>query len=38
MHTSAIISKELELDIKFEIDLHEWLPDKTFKFGKVLRV
>ncbi len=33
MHTSAIISKELELDIKVEIDLHEWLPDKTFKFG-----
>lgn len=35
LQTAAIISKQLQLDIKVEIDLHEWLPDKTFQYGGV---
>ena len=32
LQTAAIISKNTQLDITVEIDLHEFLPDKTFQF------
>ena len=32
LQTAAIISKERNLDIEIELDLHEWLPDLTFTF------
>jgi len=31
METAAIISRIVNLDIKVEVDLHEWLPDLTFR-------
>lgn len=31
LQTAAIISKETGLDIKIEMDLHEWVPDLTFQ-------
>ena len=31
LQTAAIISKNIQLDIVVEIDLHEFLPDKTFQ-------
>lgn len=30
LQTAAIISKETQLDINIELDIHEWLPDLTF--------
>lgn len=33
LQTAAIISKETGKDIKVEMDLHEWIPDKTFQYG-----
>jgi len=32
LQTAAIISKNTQLDIMVEIDLHEFLPDKTFRY------
>ncbi|MCL2603614.1 MAG: histidine phosphatase family protein [Defluviitaleaceae bacterium] len=32
LQTAAIISKNTQLDIVVEIDLHEFLPDKTFQY------
>jgi broad specificity phosphatase PhoE len=32
MQTASIISKNTGLDIKVEIDLHEFIPDKTFMY------
>lgn len=32
LQTAAIISKERELDINIELDLHEWLPDLEFNY------
>ena len=32
LQTAAIISSNLQLPIKVEIDLHEWIPDKTFTY------
>jgi broad specificity phosphatase PhoE len=32
LQTAAIISKNTQLDIIVEIDLHEFLPDKTFQY------
>ena len=32
LQTAAIISKNIQLDITVEIDLHEFLPDKTFQY------
>lgn len=32
LQTAAILSKPLQLDIKVEVDLHEWLPDLTFQY------
>ena len=31
LQTSAIISKNLGIDIKVEVDIHEFIPDKTFQ-------
>lgn len=31
LQTAAIISKNTRLDIKVEIDIHEFIPDKTFQ-------
>jgi len=33
LQTAAIISKNRQLDIKIELDLHEWIPDLTFGFS-----
>ena len=32
LQTAAIVSKNRKLDIKVEIDLHEWIPDYSFKY------
>lgn len=32
LQTAAIISKERQLDINIEVDIHEWLPDLTFNY------
>lgn len=32
LQTAAIISRELDLDIKIELDIHEWLPDLTYSY------
>lgn len=32
LQSAAIISKELDIDIEVDVDLHEWLPDNTFMF------
>jgi len=32
LQTAAIFSKNRRLDIKIELDLHEWIPDLTFGF------
>jgi broad specificity phosphatase PhoE len=32
LQTAAIISKETQLDINIELDMHEWLPDLTFNY------
>ena len=31
MQTAAIISKNRQLDIKVELNLHEWIPDLSFR-------
>ena len=31
LQTAAIISKNIGLDIKVEVDLHEFIPDKSFQ-------
>ena len=31
LQTAAIISRNVELEIKVEIDIHEFIPDKTFQ-------
>jgi len=33
LQTAAIMSKNRQLNIKIELDLHEWLPDLTFGFA-----
>jgi len=33
LQTAAIISKNRQLDIKIEIDLHEWMPDLSFQYS-----
>lgn len=33
LQTAAIISKQTGLDIKVEMDLHEWMPDTTFQYS-----
>ena len=33
LQTAAIISKNRRLDIKVELDLHEWMPDLSFGFA-----
>ena len=33
LQTAAILSKNRQLDIKVELDLHEWMPDLTFKYS-----
>jgi broad specificity phosphatase PhoE len=33
LQTAAIISKETQLDINIELDIHEWLPDLTFNYA-----
>jgi broad specificity phosphatase PhoE len=32
LQTAAIISKKTGIDIKVEMDLHEWMPDLTFQY------
>ncbi len=38
LQTSAIISKELSIDIEVNFDLHEWLPDTTFSFDSIQKL
>lgn len=33
MQSAAILSRELGMDLKVEIDLYEWLPDTTFNYN-----
>ncbi len=33
LETAAIISRVTGLGIKVELDLHEWMPDKTFRYS-----
>ena len=33
LQTAAIISKNMQLDIKIELDLHEWMPDLSFQYS-----
>ena len=33
LQTAAIISKNRQLDIKIEVDLHEWMPDLSFRYS-----
>jgi len=33
LQTAAIISKNRQLDIKIELDLHEWMPDLSFQYS-----
>jgi broad specificity phosphatase PhoE len=33
LQTAAILSKNMQLNIKVELDLHEWMPDLSFKFS-----
>ncbi len=32
LHTAAILSKELSIDIKVETDLHEWIADRDYNY------
>ena len=32
LQTASILSRNLNLGIQVEVDLHEWLPDKTFTY------
>lgn len=32
LHTAAILSKELNIDIKVETDLHEWIADRDYNY------
>jgi len=32
LQTAAILSKELNIEIKIETDLHEWLANKTYRY------
>ena len=33
LQTAAIISKNRQLNIKVELDLHEWMPDLSFQYS-----
>lgn len=33
LQTAAIISKNRQLNIKIELDLHEWMPDLSFQYS-----
>jgi len=33
LQTAAIISKNRQLDIRIEVDLHEWMPDLSFQYS-----
>lgn len=33
LQTAAIISKNRKLDIRVELDLHEWMPDLSFQYS-----
>lgn len=33
LQTAAIISKNRQLNIKIELDLHEWMPDLSFRYS-----
>lgn len=37
LQTAAIISKNTGLDIKVEVDIHEFIPDKTFQVREIGR-
>ena len=38
MHTAAVISKMLDKDFKVELDLMEWIPDKTYMYDDYQKV
>lgn len=38
MHTAAVISKKLNIDFKVELDLMEWIPDKTYMYDDYQKV
>lgn len=38
LQTAAILSKELQLEIRIEFDLREWQPDLTFQYDSIKRL
>ncbi len=38
LQTASILAKELNLNLKVEIDLMEWIPDKTFMYDDYSKV
>lgn len=38
LQTASILAKELNLNLKVEIDLMEWIPDKTYMYDDYSRV
>ena len=38
MHTAAVISKMLDKEFKVELDLMEWIPDKTYMYDDYQKV
>lgn len=38
MHTASILARELNLDFKVELDLMEWIPDKTYSYDDYAQV
>lgn len=38
MHTASILSKGLNVDFKVELDLMEWIPDKTYSYDDYAQV
>ncbi len=38
LQTAAVISKNLNLPIRVEVGLHEWLPDLTFQYSHPMQV
>ncbi len=38
MQTASILAKELNLNLKVEIDLMEWIPDKTYMYDDYSKV
>ncbi len=38
MHSASILSKDLNLELKVELDIMEWIPDKTYMYDDYAKV